>query len=145
MACATDLNTTLRLRGTQTLKRSHGEITYPTTSTSFGHRFAAPRFQFIKIDRSRLLVTQFRPRIEMSSPVLAGPPAHCCSTGFKHTGTPNGKKITIGGVETYVSEPPTLQSSEVQSKNIVLYFSDIYGPMYVNSQLLQDYFASRGA
>ncbi|KAF9042324.1 Alpha/Beta hydrolase protein [Panaeolus papilionaceus] len=74
------------------------------------------------------------------SPVLAGPPGDCCVRGVKHTGEPVGSKKTIAGVETYVSNPP----SSSGTKKVVLFFADVFGPFYVNAQLLQDYFASRG-
>lgn len=75
------------------------------------------------------------------SPVLAGPPGDCCVTGVKHTGEPVGKTITIAGVPTYISEPTSKQSG---SKKVILFFADVWGPFFVNAQLLQDYFASQG-
>ncbi|TFK63056.1 alpha/beta-hydrolase [Pluteus cervinus] len=78
------------------------------------------------------------------SAVLAGPPGDHCITGFKHTGTPVGKAIEVAGVPTYLSEPPTGSTTEGAPKKVVLYFADVHGPLYVNCQLLQDYFASHG-
>jgi hypothetical protein len=40
-----------------------------------------------------------------------------------------------------MSEPP---SSADGPKKVVLFFADVCGPFYLNNQLLQDYFASRG-
>lgn len=76
----------------------------------------------------------------MSSAVLAGPPGDCCFQGVKHSGNPVGKTIDIAGISTYVVEP----SSGDQSKGIILFFADVFGPFYVNNQLLQDYFAENG-
>jgi len=73
------------------------------------------------------------------SPVLAGPPGECCVQGVKHFGEPSGETITIAGIETYISKPPDKGSSK-----IILYFADVFGPFYLNSQLLQDYYASHG-
>ncbi|PBK70277.1 alpha/beta-hydrolase [Armillaria solidipes] len=78
----------------------------------------------------------------MSSPILAGPLGECCFTAVKHEGTPAGRVDTISGVPTYVSEPPPAKT--VGKPKVVLYLADVYGPMYINNQLLQDYFASQG-
>jgi hypothetical protein len=78
------------------------------------------------------------------SPVLAGPPGDCCTKGVKHFGNPVGKVITIADVPTYLSEPPANVHSE-GPKKVVLFFADIFGPLYVNARLLQDYYASHGA
>ncbi|KIJ93590.1 hypothetical protein K443DRAFT_684437 [Laccaria amethystina LaAM-08-1] len=77
------------------------------------------------------------------SPVLAGPPGDCCTKGVKHFGNPVGKVITITDVPTYLSEPPANVHSE-GPKKVVLFFADIFGPLYVNARLLQDYYASHG-
>lgn len=70
--------------------------------------------------------------------------SHCedCFTGVKHSGDPVGKTVTIADVPTYVSEPTT---SVAGPKKVVIFFADVYGPFYLNNQLLQDYFASHGS
>jgi len=79
------------------------------------------------------------------SPVLAGSPGDCCVRGVKHFGEPVGKTTTIAGVQTYISEPLTKAvSSSQDKKKIILYLADVYGPFYINAQLLQDYYASCG-
>jgi hypothetical protein len=80
------------------------------------------------------------------SPVLAGPPGDCCLKGVKHFGDPSGETITIAGVQTYLSKPPPAKdsSSSVHDKKIILYLADVFGPFYINAQLLQDYYASHG-
>jgi hypothetical protein len=84
-----------------------------------------------------------------SSTVLAGPPGgDCCVKGIKHFGEPSGETITIAGIQTYISKPPpppkdSTSSSHVDKK-IILYFADVFGPFYINAQLLQDYYASHG-
>ncbi|KAF8435802.1 hypothetical protein L210DRAFT_2510011 [Boletus edulis BED1] len=40
------------------------------------------------------------------STTLAGPPSSCCWTGVKHSGTPEGRIELLGGLNTYVAEPP---------------------------------------
>ncbi|KAJ2925347.1 hypothetical protein H1R20_g11747, partial [Candolleomyces eurysporus] len=81
--------------------------------------------------------------LDPSSPVLAGPITEHCIEGAKHAGEPVGTNVTIANVPTYLSEPTTPPSDE--KKKVLLFFSDIYSPFYVNNQLLQDYFASEGA
>ncbi len=76
----------------------------------------------------------------MSSAVLAGPHGDACFKGVKHSGNPVGKTVEIAGISTYVAEPKP--GAEV--KGIILFFADIFGPFYVNNQLLQDYFAENG-
>ncbi|KAG8214444.1 hypothetical protein J3R82DRAFT_9467 [Butyriboletus roseoflavus] len=74
---------------------------------------------------------------------LAGPPNACCWTGIKHTGTPEGRTEPLGGLETYISEPPANAASEPHKK-VLLFLADAYGPLFINNKLLQDYFASQG-
>ncbi|KAJ6597571.1 Alpha/Beta hydrolase protein [Mycena vulgaris] len=78
----------------------------------------------------------------MTSPTIAR--AHCddCFTGVKHSGTPVGKTVTIADVPTYVSDPPSAAGGS--PKKIILFLPDVYGPFFLNNQLLQDYFASQG-
>ena len=75
------------------------------------------------------------------SPVLAGPPGDCCVQGVKHTGVPVGRVETIAGVETYISDAPAKTTGPTK---VVLFFADVYGPLFENAKLLQDYFASHG-
>ena len=80
------------------------------------------------------------------STALAGPPGNCCLKGVKHFGEPSGETITIAGIQTYISKPPPAEDSSHGSldKKIILYFADVFGPFYINAQLLQDYYASHG-
>ena len=73
---------------------------------------------------------------------LAGPPNACCWTGIKHTGTPEGRIEPLGGLDTYVSEPPANTESRPHKK-VLLFLADAYGPLFINNRLLQDYFASQ--
>jgi hypothetical protein len=79
-----------------------------------------------------------------ASPVLAGPIGDHCVQGVQHTGTPVGRVETIAGVETYVSDPPTGSNTPGESPKVILYFADIYSPLFINAKLLQDYFAAHG-
>ena len=65
-----------------------------------------------------------------------------CDDCFKtvaHSGTPLGHTETIAGVATYVSEP-----TGTARNKILLFFADVFGPFYLNNQLVQDWFASNG-
>ncbi|KAJ6510712.1 Alpha/Beta hydrolase protein [Mycena sanguinolenta] len=75
---------------------------------------------------------------------IAHPYCDNCFTGVKHSGNAVGKSVTIANVPTYVSEPPPTTTASAGPKKVVLFFSDVYGPFYLNNQLLQDYFASQG-
>jgi len=74
------------------------------------------------------------------STTLASAPASCCFSGVKHTGTPVGRVEDLGGIQTYISEPP----SAAATQKVILLLADIWGPLFVNNKLLQDYFASCG-
>ncbi|KAG7439924.1 alpha/beta-hydrolase [Guyanagaster necrorhizus] len=78
----------------------------------------------------------------MTTPILAGAPGECCFTAVKHEGTPAGRIDTITGVPTYVSEPKSPKTTP--KPKVVLFFADIYGPLYINNELVQDYFSSQG-
>jgi hypothetical protein len=52
-----------------------------------------------------------------------------------------------GDVETYVAVPPGQTMESVMSgkaDKIVLWCADVYGPRFVNNQLLMDWMASQG-
>ncbi|KAG1768265.1 hypothetical protein EV702DRAFT_979567 [Suillus placidus] len=75
------------------------------------------------------------------SSILAGPLTDHCFTSVAHSGTAKGKSITIAGVPTYLSAPQAFAASGVET--VILYFSDVFGPFYINAQLVQDYYASQ--
>jgi hypothetical protein len=64
--------------------------------------------------------------------------SEACYTTVQHEGTPSGETITVAGVETY-------KTGSTSSNKVILFFTDVYGPFYVNNQLLMDYFASNGS
>ncbi|KAF8835155.1 alpha/beta-hydrolase [Paxillus ammoniavirescens] len=74
---------------------------------------------------------------------LASPPRACCFTGVQHSGTPVGRVEDLGGLSTYISEPPAAAAAGTHKK-VILFLADVYGPLFINNQLLQDYFASSG-
>jgi hypothetical protein len=76
-----------------------------------------------------------------TSPAIAGPISDCCAQGVKHTGDAVGRVETIAGVETYISDPP---AGAPGPKKVILYFADIFSPLFINAKLLQDYFAAQG-
>ncbi|KAH7921535.1 alpha/beta-hydrolase [Leucogyrophana mollusca] len=75
------------------------------------------------------------------SSTLAGTPGDCCWTGIKHTGTPVGHVEELGGMNTYISLP---QSGASSTKKVILFLADVYGALFLNNKLLQDYFAASG-
>ncbi|OCH86105.1 alpha/beta-hydrolase [Obba rivulosa] len=72
---------------------------------------------------------------------LAGAPGLCCIKTVQHSGEPSGTIENIAGIETYIARPPV---DAFERQNIILFFADVFGPMYINNKLIQDYFASRG-
>ncbi|KAI0275463.1 alpha/beta-hydrolase [Gloeopeniophorella convolvens] len=74
---------------------------------------------------------------------LAAHPRECCLQTVQHTGKPTGVLEEVAGATTYVARPPG-SSAEDKHARIVLYYPDVFGPLYVNNQLLIDYFASHG-
>lgn len=83
----------------------------------------------------------FNAKMSTTSPVIAGPITDHCAQGVKHTGEPVGRVETIAGVETYISDPP---AGTPGPKKVLLYFADVFSPLFINAKLLQDYFASHG-
>ncbi|KDQ49047.1 hypothetical protein JAAARDRAFT_43121 [Jaapia argillacea MUCL 33604] len=72
-----------------------------------------------------------------SNTLLASHPQACCFTGFKHTGNATGHTVPLGGMDTYIS-------GDDAHPRVILYFCDVFGPGYINNQLIMDYFASLG-
>jgi len=80
------------------------------------------------------------------STALAGPSSSCCWTGVNfHTGTPKGRVESLGGLDTYIAEPPAAATAGGPHKKVLLFLANIWGPLFINNKLLQDYFASCGA
>jgi hypothetical protein len=80
----------------------------------------------------------------MDSAIIAHPYCDNCFTGVKHSGNPVGKSVTIADVPTYLSEPLAGVATGNGPKKVIIFFADVFGPFYLNNQLLQDYFASHG-
>ncbi|KAF6741571.1 dienelactone hydrolase family-domain-containing protein [Ephemerocybe angulata] len=94
-----------------------------------------------------LLSTSFASSSPASSPALAGPLTPDCAKGSRHIGTPTGRNVSFAGVPTYLSEPPFQQSKskpDSTATKVILFFSDAFGPFYINNQLVQDYYAAQG-
>ena len=102
---------------------------------SFSHR-ATPLLAFLALLPSLALAAT-------SSPLLALAPTIDCLKGVLHPGTPQGKNVTIAGVNTYVAEPP--KGHDRDPKKIIFFFSDVYSAVWINNMLIQDYFATQGA
>lgn len=60
-----------------------------------------------------------------------------------HTGTPAGSFQTLYGLNTYVS-PPANSKGTTGKQNTIVILSDIYGPGYINTQLVADEWAKQG-
>ena len=83
----------------------------------------------------------------MASPsptALAPHPRECCIQSVPHIGTPIGSIETLAGTNTYITRGDSPRGDQDKYQQIIFYFSDVFGPLYVNNQLLIDYFASRG-
>ncbi|KAI0829103.1 hypothetical protein BC628DRAFT_1337621 [Trametes gibbosa] len=72
-----------------------------------------------------------------ASAPLTGALGPCCTSTVPHTGTPRGTVEHIAGLAT------TPGSSE--RTRVILYFADVFGPLYVNAQLAMDYWAACGS
>lgn len=67
------------------------------------------------------------------------PPQDCCTRGFKHEGTASGQVVELDGIQVYVT------GNEANASDRLLIFNtDIFGPLYINSQLIADHFAAKG-
>lgn len=77
-----------------------------------------------------------------TSPALALGITKECLKGFVHPGTPKGRNVTIAGVNTYVAEPP--KGHDKGPKKVIYFFSDVFSAVWINNELIQDYFASQG-
>ncbi|GLB43347.1 putative dienelactone hydrolase family protein [Lyophyllum shimeji] len=83
---------------------------------------------------------------------LKGPVAPClitinamslckaCISGVTHEGTPQGKWEEIGDVNSYVATP----TIDYPKDKVVLFLTDVFGPQFLNNQLLADDFARNG-
>ncbi|KZO95259.1 alpha/beta-hydrolase [Calocera viscosa TUFC12733] len=70
---------------------------------------------------------------------LAKPSGDHCFQAVKHEGTAAGVWEEFGGIQTYVGYPPNKETDK-----IILFFCDVFGPRYLNNQLLIDFFAEQG-
>lgn len=82
-----------------------------------------------------------RKKLASMSAIIAKPPGEHCVRGVQHTGEPKGHIEDIRGIQTYISLPP----DGISPKGVVIFYSDVFGPLFINNKLLQDYYASQGA
>lgn len=80
----------------------------------------------------------------------------CCLSGAVHEGTPTGRVDTIGGLQTYISEPKTRSKEKsiifisdsvhahVSSLEFPLICSVVFGWEFTNVRLLADEYAKEG-
>ena len=76
-----------------------------------------------------------------SDPVLAAPSGECCLKTVQHKGAAAGTSEFIFNINTYVTGK---KAGPGPAERILLYFPDVFGPFYINNELVADYFASRG-
>ncbi|KAI0714565.1 alpha/beta-hydrolase [Earliella scabrosa] len=85
---------------------------------------------------------------------LAGPCGACCTRTIPHAGVARGTVEVIAGLDTYVARPPRHRALECTNPEeageqalrlkVILFFADVFGPLYVNSKLAMDYWADAG-
>jgi len=63
----------------------------------------------------------------------------CCLSGTINSGEPKGHVETVGGLQTYVSEPENKSKSKT-----VIFVVDIFGWEFKNVRLLADQYAAKG-
>jgi len=73
------------------------------------------------------------------SQYIAAHPGNQCAEAVKHTGTAKGELIDLNGLTTYVTYPP-----DKATDKIILYYCDVFGPRFINNQLVMDFFAEHG-
>jgi hypothetical protein len=61
-----------------------------------------------------------------------------------HSGTPAGSFQQLHGLNTYVSPPAGDNKTKTGTTNTIVILHDIYGPGYVNTQLVADEWAKQG-
>ncbi|KAL1950920.1 hypothetical protein VTO73DRAFT_69 [Trametes versicolor] len=76
----------------------------------------------------------------MSAP-LTGPLGPCCARTIPHLGVARGTTEQIAGLTTYVARPAETHAAGLR---VILYFADVFGPLYLNGQLAMDYWAEHG-
>ncbi|KAK9822890.1 hypothetical protein WJX74_001577 [Apatococcus lobatus] len=64
----------------------------------------------------------------------------CCDPGTVWQGTPSGKEIKLGGLDTYLAEPPAGSTA----KSGILFLTDVYGWKVKNARLFTDRLAKAG-
>ncbi|OJT14002.1 Protein AIM2 [Trametes pubescens] len=78
----------------------------------------------------------------MSAP-LTGPLGPCCTRSgtVPHSGAARGTTEQIAGLTTYVARPAAPHAGGLR---VIMYFADVFGPLYLNGQLAMDYWAEHG-
>ncbi|KAH8118720.1 alpha/beta-hydrolase [Phellopilus nigrolimitatus] len=79
----------------------------------------------------------------MTDNVLAQAPGDDCCKGVKHSGEPKGTIEKIAGLDTYIATPSYLAAGQ-PAKGVILFYADVFGPLFINNELIQDYFAEQG-
>ena len=88
-------------------------------------------------------------QLEQDDVPLTGPLGKCCTRTVPHSGVARGTVEVIAGLATYVARPgldPQVGTEGEGGKGgkVILYFADVFGPLYINSKLAMDYWAAHG-
>ncbi|EAU82569.1 hypothetical protein CC1G_12149 [Coprinopsis cinerea okayama7 len=78
-------------------------------------------------------------------PILAGSIDRQCLTGEEYDGVAQGWNITLAGVPTYYNKPSLAwRQANPGPAKVLLFYSDVYSPFFMNNILLMDWYASQG-
>ncbi|KAI0658277.1 alpha/beta-hydrolase [Cubamyces menziesii] len=80
-------------------------------------------------------------QLEQDDVPLTGPLGKCCTRTVPHSGVARGTVEVIAGLATYVARPG---GEGGKGGKVILYFADVFGPLYINSKLAMDYWAAHG-
>lgn len=69
--------------------------------------------------------------------MASNPPGACCFKTVDHSGTSVGTLEELNGVNTYIT-------GDRSSERVIIFLADVFGPVYINSQLLADSYAKNG-
>lgn len=69
--------------------------------------------------------------------MASNPPGKCCTEGVKHSGTALGEFIKIEDFGTYIT-------GDKSATKVIIIYPDVFGPQYLNVQLVADSFAASG-
>ncbi|KAJ8495072.1 hypothetical protein ONZ51_g1914 [Trametes cubensis] len=78
-------------------------------------------------------------QLEQDDVPLTGPLGKCCTRTVPHSGVARGTVEVIAGLATR-----RRGGRGERGGKVILYFADVFGPLYINSKLAMDYWAAHG-